>query len=103
MIHVIATITTKAGQRSQFLSEFKQLVPLVLAEEGCLEYNPALDLDSGIPQQREVRDNCVMVVEKWDNLEALRNHLAAPHMESFRQRTQDMVADLSILVLQPQA
>ncbi len=103
MIHVMATITTKAGKRDEFLSEFKQLVPDVLAEEGCLEYTPALDLPSGIPQQPAVRDNCVMVVEKWDSLAALKTHLAAPHMDAFRQRTQDLVAELSILVLQPQA
>ena len=38
MIHVIAEIDINAGQRDAFMKEFKQVAPLVLAEDGCIEY-----------------------------------------------------------------
>ena len=102
MISVIATITTKAGMRDQFLAEFKKLVPDVLAEQGCIEYMPATDVATGIPQQPALRNDCLMVIEKWDSVEALRAHLVAPHMDAFRERTQNLVEGLEILVVQPQ-
>ena len=35
MIHVIATIDIVDGKRDDYLAAFHELVPLVLAEEGC--------------------------------------------------------------------
>ena len=46
MLHVIAFITTKPGMREAVLREFRANVPAVRAEEGCIEYAPAVDLDS---------------------------------------------------------
>ena len=58
MIHVIATIQIAAGRRADFLREFQQLVPFVRAEEGCIEYGPAIDLDAGIAGQPAARGRC---------------------------------------------
>ncbi|HAB11390.1 MAG TPA: antibiotic biosynthesis monooxygenase, partial [Planctomycetaceae bacterium] len=41
MIFVLATIELAEGRRDDFLAAFQQVVPLVRAEEGCLEYGPA--------------------------------------------------------------
>jgi quinol monooxygenase YgiN len=101
MIHVIATIELREGGRDAFLAEFRKLVPLVRAEAGCVEYGPAVDVPSGIPAQPPPRPNAVTVVEKWDGLDALRAHLAAPHMTDYRARVKDLVRDIKILVLQP--
>ena len=51
MIHVIAQITLQSGCRSDFLTEFHKLVPLVHAEQGCLEYGPAVDAETPIDAQ----------------------------------------------------
>jgi quinol monooxygenase YgiN len=37
MLCVLATIDVAEGRRDEFLNVFRQLVPQVLAEEGCLE------------------------------------------------------------------
>ena len=44
MIHVIASITIKEGRKSEYLDIFKANIPLVLAEEGCVDYLPTVDL-----------------------------------------------------------
>ena len=51
LIHVIAIVELHAGRREAFLAEFRKVVPLVLAEEGCIEYGPTVDLPTGIPAQ----------------------------------------------------
>ena len=47
MIHVLAYITAKPGQREALLKEFRTLLPAVRAEQGCIEYGPAVDADMG--------------------------------------------------------
>ena len=51
MVHVIATIRVKPGCMSQFLEIFKSNIPTVLAEIGAVEYQPTMDLDTGLPRQ----------------------------------------------------
>jgi quinol monooxygenase YgiN len=101
MIHVIATIELHEGRRDDFLAEFHALVPHVLAEDGCLEYGPALDFETDIPVQVAVRPNVVTVVEKWASVEHLGRHLAAPHMQDYRPRVKDMVVRTTLVVLAP--
>lgn len=101
MIHVIATIQLQPGTRSAFLAEFHALVPSVLAEEGCLEYGPTVDVATPIGAQSPLRDDVVVVVEKWDSVAALEAHLVAPHMQSYRQRVKEMVAGMDLRVLAP--
>jgi quinol monooxygenase YgiN len=99
MIHVIASIGVKTGKRAEFIEIFKANVPAVLAENGCIEYIPAVDADSGIEAQW-LDETVVTVIEKWETLDALHTHLAAPHMEKFREDTASLVEDLSLTVLE---
>lgn len=101
MIHVIATIEVAPGQREAFLKEFRHLVPQVRAEAGCLEYGPAVDVTTGIAAQGTPRENVVTVVEKWSDLDALRAHLVAPHMEAYRPRVKHLVRSTTLQVLEP--
>jgi quinol monooxygenase YgiN len=101
VIHVIATIELAAGKREAFLAEFHRVVPLVRAEAGCLDYGPTIDLPTDIPAQVAPRDNVVTVVERWESLDALRAHVAAPHMQEYRGRVKDYVVRVQLQVLQP--
>ena len=101
MIYVIAAIEVKPGRREEFLAEFRKNVPAVRAEAGCLEYGPAVDVASGIAAQVPPRDQVVIVVEKWADLDALRAHLAAPHMTAYRERVKDMVVGARLQILEP--
>ncbi len=101
MIHVIATIELVEGARDAFLKEFRALVPDVRAEAGCLEYGPAIDVDSGIGAQGASRPHCVTVIEKWSDLAALKAHLIAPHMEAYRPRVKNLVRTTTLQILEP--
>lgn len=101
MIHVIATIDLKPGSREDFLKAFHALMPAVLAEDGCIAYGPAVDVDTGIGAQKMTGDNTVTVVEQWESVAALHAHLAAPHMDSYREQVKDLVQSVSLNVLQP--
>jgi quinol monooxygenase YgiN len=46
VIHVLAIITAKPGQRSAVLEAFAANRPKVLAEDGCIEYGAAVDVES---------------------------------------------------------
>ena len=101
MIHVIANIELQTGRRDDFLVEFRKLVPLVHAEDGCIEYGPSVDVPSGIGIQQPLRDDVVTVIEEWRSLEHLKAHLSAPHMADYRTAVKDMVLDTKLFVLQP--
>ncbi|MFC7540218.1 putative quinol monooxygenase [Siccirubricoccus deserti] len=45
MIHVIAIITAKPGKREEILTAFRANMPAVHAEQGCIEYGPAIDAE----------------------------------------------------------
>ncbi len=101
MIHVIASIEIKPGTREAFLAIFKANVPAVLAEDGCLRYEPTIDADTGIPAQGGVRPNVVTIVEAWQSLAHLKAHLAAPHMATYRQKVKDLVVGAKLQVVEP--
>lgn len=101
MIHVIAIIELNPGTRDEFLREFHGIVPTVRAEAGCIEYGPAIDARTSLPQQQRLGETTVVVVEKWESEAALEAHLAAPHMLSYRERVKSCVREVRLHVLQP--
>lgn len=101
MIHVIAAIEIVAGKRDEYLAAFHELVPHVLAEDGCIEYGPAVDVATPIEIQEPLQENIVTVIEKWESVEALQAHLQAKHMQENREKVKDMLAGIKIQILQP--
>ena len=101
MIHVIATIETAPGKREAYLRILQGIVPEVRAEKGCIAYAPTVDVASGLPPQRELRPDVVTLVEAWESLDALKDHLKTSHMLSYRTKVKDLVKGLSLQVLKP--
>ena len=100
MVHVIASIRVKDGSLEEYVRMFKENVPNVLAEEGCVEYAPCVDADTGWPAQ--AKDPTRMtVVEKWESMGSLQAHSVAPHMVEFRQRAGHLVRRVSLQVVTP--
>ena len=99
MIVVIATIECRPGTRERFLNEFRKIVPEVLLESGCLEYGPTVDAQTDLTNQNRNSDR-VTIVEKWESVEALKAHLTAPHMETYRPKVKDFVASSELRVLE---
>jgi quinol monooxygenase YgiN len=101
MIHVIATIELKPDCRDEYLKILSENVPNVRAEDGCLAYEPTIDIESGLPIKSEIRDQVVTIIEAWETLEALHAHLKTEHMAAYRDAVQDYVTGLSVRVLKP--
>lgn len=100
MIHVIAAIKVKPEFRDAFLEIFKANVPNVLLEQGCLGYEPTVDLPTGLPVQ-DADPDTITIIEKWESTDALTAHLSAPHMLDYKEKTKDMVIGLSVKILRP--
>ncbi len=100
-VHVLAIITAKTGMRDQVLEAFRANVPAVHAEAGCIEYGATIDAEGvgGLPTK--FGDDTFVVVEKWQSLDALKAHAAAPHMAAYAAKTKDMLASRVIHVLSP--
>jgi quinol monooxygenase YgiN len=101
MIHVVAVITAKPGQREAILSAFRANMPKVHAEDGCIEYQPVVDTQNAGPIQTPLGPDGFMVIEKWASQEALKAHAAAPHMVEYGTKTKPLIASRVIHVLSP--
>lgn len=101
MIHVIAIITTKPGLRDSVLCKFSEIVPLVRAEQGCVEYEAVVDFRPVQDGQTPLGHDTFMVVEKWESAEDLDAHSKAQHMVVYRGKVKDKIAGRAIHVLSP--
>ena len=101
MVHVIAVITAKPGMRDQVLDLFSANVPAVKEEDGCIEYGATGDADGVGGFQTRYGGDTFVVVEKWESLDALKDHAASPHMAAYAQKTKDLIESRIIHVLTP--
>ena len=101
MIHVIAVITAKPGQRESILTHFRANVPAVRAEKGCLEYGPAVDAEPALKFQTAYGPDTFVAIEKWESMDALKAHAMAPHMVAYAGKTKEFIASRVIHILQP--
>lgn len=86
---VVATITAHPGSELLVRSALDQIVPPSRAEAGCIRYD--LHQDLGDPAT-------FVMLEAWDDAEALARHEATPH---FRElvKTIGEVADIKLTKL----
>lgn len=101
MIHVLAIITAKSGMRDAILTAFRANMPAVHAENGCIEYGPAVDAEGLGGMQTRFGPDAFVVIEKWESLDALKAHAASPHMATYAAKTREMIASRVIHVLSP--
>jgi quinol monooxygenase YgiN len=101
MIHVVAIITAKPGQRDTVLAAFNANVPAVRAEAGCIEYGAAIDAGGFGSLQTPFGPDSFVVIEKWESPEALKAHGASPHMAAYGAKTRDLLASRVIHILSP--
>ncbi|HSU99431.1 MAG TPA: putative quinol monooxygenase [Roseiarcus sp.] len=99
MIRVVAVITASPGRRAELLAAFRANVANVLAEKGCIEYAGHVDAATVGPFQADYGPDSLVVLESWESPEALKAHIAAPHMKAYSEKTRDLVAKRSIHIL----
>lgn len=101
MIHVVAVITTKPGMRESVLQAFRANTPAVKAEKGCIEYGAAIDAENALPFQTKYGPDTFLAIEKWESMDALKAHAAAPHMAAYGAKVKEMIASRMVHILSP--
>jgi quinol monooxygenase YgiN len=97
MIHVIAVLTAKSGDRASLLAAINAVVDAVRAEPGCIEYRPVIDMsDSG----SKFGEDTLVVIETWQDQAALDAHGEAPALKNFLENTKDVLAQADIHLMQ---
>ena len=74
MIVVVGYITINPEMRAEAEAAIATLVPLTVAEEGCVEYRYAADI---------LEPNRINIWEQWESEEAMNAHMATPHLAEF--------------------
>ncbi len=101
MIHVVAIITTQPGKRDEVLASFKEIIPTVLEEEGCIEYAPVIDA-AGAPEiQTPFGEDTFLVMEKWSSAATLDAHGKSAHMAAYGAKIGHLLAGRVIHILSP--
>jgi quinol monooxygenase YgiN len=101
MIHVVAIITAKPGQRKNILEAARANLAPVRAEDGCIEYGPAIDAEGLGSFQTKYGPDALVFIEKWRDAAALKAHSTSPHMAAYGAKVKDMIASRVIHVLSP--
>ena len=101
MIHVVAIVTARPGMRDSVLQAFRANVPAVKSEQGCIEYGAAVDAEDALKFQTKYGPDTFVVIEKWESMDALKAHAAAPHMAAYAAKTKDLLANRAIHILSP--
>ena len=70
-LSLVILIETKAGCANQQIEAFNNLHPLVLAEQGCLQYELTQDVDN---------EDQFVLIEKWATQADLDAHDVTAHM-----------------------
>jgi quinol monooxygenase YgiN len=83
MIVLVATLKANEGKGDVIIEEFKKLVPKVLKDPGTVGYLVCRAGDD---------PNKFVVVEQYENREALQVHGQAEHFKAFNAATRGMFA-----------
>jgi quinol monooxygenase YgiN len=101
MVHVIAIITARPGLRAELLKLVHANLAAVRAEQGCIEYGPAIDVPGFGGAQAVLGEDTFVFVEKWESAEALRLHFTQPHMIDYLGKSKELIATRAVHVLEP--
>ncbi len=99
MLHAIAFIVARSGQREALIKELEAYIPQVKAQPGCHECVILVDSNEmGGPQAPMAADRFA-IWQKWDNIDALRSHMASPVLRDFFIRHRDSIANRMLQVM----
>ncbi len=83
MIVVQVEVIVEPGSASKVVDAVKKMETATRQEQGCLKYAFTVDItDPGM----------IRVVERWESVDAIKAHLASPHMAEF---------NMAVAALQP--
>ena len=84
---IVANITAQPDKIDLVKAELQKLVPITLAEEGCVQYD--LHQDNDNPAR-------FMFYENWESRELWQAHMAAPHLAAYGAATEGAIAEFTL-------
>lgn len=87
-IVVMVELSPKKGKEEELIPLAKALVEETLKEEGNIDYK-FLKSDDGR----------FHIIEQWESVEALSEHMASSHFKSFSKESREYIEDEEIKVL----
>lgn len=84
---IVANITAKADKIDLVKGELEKLIPITLAEEGCLNYD--LHQDNENPAH-------FLFYENWETRELWQAHMGNQHLADFLTATEGAIEELSV-------
>ena len=90
MLLIQVTYTMLPGKREEFLKRVREtgILSAIRGEEGCLGYSYYLP---------EEEDGTLLLLERWIDAQAQKNHLATAHMEEMRRMKPEYVSETKIV------
>ena len=98
-VSVLAIFTTTDGNLDVVIEHLRAIENVVRAENGCIGYEIAVDLDNASPTQAPLGAETFVVIEKWASLSDLKAHAASAHMARFSSATSDMITNKTVHIL----
>ena len=88
-IIVLAKVYPKEGCRDTVIELSDDLIENTLAEEGNIDYQLLKSLN----------DHTLTFIEKWQSLDALKEHMTSKHFQLFGSETKDFIENMDIQVI----
>jgi quinol monooxygenase YgiN len=92
MLTIVANIHASSDQIDLVKAELEKLIPITLAEEGCIQY--ALHQDNENPAH-------FLFYENWESRELWQAHMNAPHLAAYIKATDGAVAEFTVNEMSP--
>ncbi len=83
MIIVSAIITAKKGNRNEIIAKSQNVIESTRKEEGCISYQLYASTEDA---------DVLLMFEKWENREALDNHMQTEHFAAFGDSIGGLIA-----------
>ena len=86
-LKVLVTYKIKPGHRDAFLADTAAVRPLILAEDGCKQYDYFASAED---------ENKAVLVEEWESRDAQKVHMTQPHMAGIFKAKDDHVEETAL-------
>jgi quinol monooxygenase YgiN len=83
MIIVTAMMYVKPGNKTQFISEAKNLISATRQEAGCISYDLLASTED---------EDVLIMLERWEDMDSLDKHMNTRHFKQFGATIEHLLA-----------
>ena len=88
------------ADKADYIAQTKTILDTVRREDGCIEYRLLGDCETDWEKPQRFGERTLWMLEKWESIEALKAHLATPHMKAFGPKVRPMRSASTFHVLE---